>query len=151
MVHRITVPSGWLGCGATLCVKLPRTLACALCEGGGCDACERAGAVSLRLPSAEPVEVRVVLPDQNASTGAPPRVVVLRIPNQGGPPAENEDLPHGHLLLRVQPGAAADPSVTLVTDPTSEEDSIPAAVERPALLLWFTLAVAIALVTWALL
>ncbi len=54
----ITVPAPWAD--RTCEVAVPRRLACALCEGGGCDACERRGGyrlegterrVTVRLPS----------------------------------------------------------------------------------------------------
>src|SRR5256885_1157700 len=55
----VGVPAEFIRDGATLQIELPRNLACAACEGGGCDACGRAGAVSLRgrADPAETVEV----------------------------------------------------------------------------------------------
>ena len=44
----LSVPEEWVVEGATIEIELPRNLTCAACSGGGCDACERSGAVSLR-------------------------------------------------------------------------------------------------------
>ena len=45
--HRIRVPKDWLEQGAIIELELPRHLTCRACEGGGCDICERSGAVTL--------------------------------------------------------------------------------------------------------
>ncbi len=80
VMHRIEVPEAWFEEGAHLEVELPQRLVCARCEGGGCDACGRAGAITLYSPDEEPLVVRVGLPK------APPGgAVVLRIPEGGAP------------------------------------------------------------------
>ncbi len=80
VMHRIEVPEAWFEEGAHLEIELPQRLVCARCEGGGCDACGRAGAITLYSPDEEPLVVRVGLPK------APPGgAVVLRIPEGGAP------------------------------------------------------------------
>ena len=53
----ITVPSAWAG--ATLAIVVPRRMSCERCGGGGCDSCDRSGA--LRAPD-EARELRLTLP-----------------------------------------------------------------------------------------
>ena len=48
----IVVPTAWLREGARLEVDLPTRLRCDLCDGGGCDACERSGGYRLPKPRA---------------------------------------------------------------------------------------------------
>jgi hypothetical protein len=108
-------------------LELPRNLLCAACDGGGCDACERSGAVTLR-DRGEPADlVQVTLPRNRSEP------FVVRLPERGGLPPVGSELPRGYLLLRVEPSTQADPSVSLA-------GSIPALAaarrllsERPAL------------------
>jgi hypothetical protein len=150
--HRIRVPRRWLETGALIELEIPRNLTCAACEGGGCDACERSGALTVRSKG-EPIGLLVVTLPSGSSGGA----VVIRIPEYGGLPREGSPLPRGHLLLRVEPGIKADPSVTLAPDRVVEQKlptpPVPAAaVEwRPVWLVAGALVVGIALVIWALL
>jgi hypothetical protein len=110
---RIAVPGPWLESGATLEVELPRNLACAACKGGGCDACERSGAVSVRGRQ-DPIElVEVTFPAQSpesqpASGPASARLLVVRVPDRGGLPPKGSELPRGHLFLAI--AAAPEPS-----------------------------------------
>ena len=46
-MHRVEVARDWFQSGARLSIELPRNLTCAGCHGGGCDACLRAGAITL--------------------------------------------------------------------------------------------------------
>ena len=108
--HRVRVRREWLETGLIVDVELPRNLVCAGCDGGGCDTCDRSGAITLRGRS-EPAEVvQVTLPQAaaaNESVG-----IVLRIPEQGGlPKPEFASLPRGLLLLTVVPSDEADPAV----------------------------------------
>ena len=48
VVMTLSIPLDWMLAGATLEFELPRNLACAACGGGGCDACGRSGAVTIR-------------------------------------------------------------------------------------------------------
>lgn len=96
--HEITVPAAWLLDETRVELVLPRLLGCADCEGGGCDRCERSGAVATR-ERGEPDELlEVQLP-----SSAP---VVLRLPRHGGLPTDAA-LGRGVLLLTVRPGEAS--------------------------------------------
>jgi hypothetical protein len=118
VVHRIRVPREWLESGAVVELELPRNLACAACDGGGCDSCDRAGAVTLRGREELPEILHVTLPARKAEADAGTRGVMIRIPDQGGlPPLEDDTLPRGLLLLRVEPAEAADAGVTRVLPP----------------------------------
>jgi hypothetical protein len=117
----VTVPEQWMAAGATLQIALPRNLACATCGGGGCDACERSGAVSLRGRK-EPTEtVEVTLPAPGSVDGpssSSVRVVVVRIPDRGGLPLVDSELPRGNLLLSIRTGPEAAPGVTRLAKPS---------------------------------
>ncbi len=112
---QIHVPPAWFG--SDVLVVLPRNLHCAACDGGGCDGCDRSGAVSLRARDDEPTEIRVRLPERDESRPG----VCLRIPEQGGASADPE-LGRGHLLLTVKSGAAPSGEVTLVEVPRGMSD-----------------------------
>ena len=115
VVHRIRVPRAWLEAGEVVEFELPRNLACAACEGGGCDLCERAGAITLRGRGELPELLRVTLPVRARESSGEVRGVVIRIPEQGGlPPEHGEVLPRGLLLLRVELAEAPDPGVSRV-------------------------------------
>ena len=115
VLHRIRVPRTWLEAGDVVEFELPRNLTCAACEGGGCDACERSGAVSLRGRDELPELLSVTLPTRKPDPSSEPRGIVIRIPEQGGLPPENDAaLPRGLLLLRVEAAELADPGVTRV-------------------------------------
>ncbi len=96
VLHRISVPAGWLSEGATIDVELPRHLSCARCEGGGCDSCQRSGALTLRERDELPGVVSVTLP-VSVEAGD----IVLRIPEAGGLPPPDCSYGRGLLLLRV--------------------------------------------------
>jgi hypothetical protein len=109
------VPGAWLAAGEVIEFELPRNLTCAACDGGGCDACERAGAITLRGRQELPEILSVTLPTRKADAEGEGRGVVIRIPEQGGlPPAHGAALPRGLLLLRVEPAEVADPGVARV-------------------------------------
>jgi hypothetical protein len=104
----VTVLSAWLEGGSRLLVRLPRKLVCAACEGGGCDSCERSGALALTTSADSAEEIlSVTLPQV-----LPAKPVVLRIPGRGIPSLIAHE-PAGHLLLRVVPGDTPSASVTL--------------------------------------
>jgi hypothetical protein len=127
VVHRIRVPRAWLDAGEVVEFELPRNLSCAACAGGGCDICERAGAVTLRGRHELPELLSVTLPTRKAEDASEARGVVIRIPEQGGLPAAGLSLPRGLLLLRVEFAEAADPGVSLV------RPTVPPVLERVAL------------------
>ena len=61
----VSVPSQWFEEGASIELTVPKRLTCARCDGGGCDGCERSGA--LRAPADE-AQRRVIvnLPPQSS-------------------------------------------------------------------------------------
>jgi DnaJ-class molecular chaperone len=81
---RVDVLRGTLQKGVQLELEMPRRLPCAKCEGGGCDRCERSGAIVLRQAT-EPAEQLSVLLSE-AQHG----MVRLRIPQRGGPGSADE-------------------------------------------------------------
>ncbi|MCC6901754.1 MAG: hypothetical protein IT377_22475 [Polyangiaceae bacterium] len=169
VIHRIHVAAEWLEEGALIEFELPRNLKCAACEGGGCDACGRSGAVSVRGRKELAELVQVTLPKRDESSlesTASGRTLVIRIPERGGI-ADSPALPRGLLLLSVVPADAADPEVRRIERPapppviTEEEalaeqaaaDEAPAAAPPPSAplaesraLLW----VGVVLVLWLL-
>lgn len=134
--------------------ELPRNLTCAACEGGGCDACERSGAVTLR-GRGDPVElVELSLPK-----GERDEPFLIRVPERGGLPPAGSELSRGHLLLRVEPceDSQASPTLRRTKPSIKPRPSIPslrvamASQSRPALLLGGALALAILATIWILL
>jgi hypothetical protein len=118
VVHRIRVPRAWLESGEVIELELPRNLSCAACDGGGCDQCERSGAITLRAREELPEILHVTLPARQPEVDGGTRGVVIRIPEQGGlPPVNDEILPRGLLLLRVDPAEVADPGVSRFVPP----------------------------------
>jgi hypothetical protein len=104
----------WLVTGEVIELELPRNLACATCGGGGCDACGRSGAITLRRRE-EPAEVvEITLPARPEDDAPDSRGVTLRIPEQGGLPDPGSDLPRGFLLLTVVPSPEPDPRIRLL-------------------------------------
>ncbi len=121
VVHRIRVPRAWLESGEVVELELPRNLSCAACNGGGCDQCERSGAITLRGREELPEILHVTLPARQPELDGGTRGVVIRIPEQGGlPPANDELLPRGLLLLRVEPAEVADPGVSRIVPPAAK-------------------------------
>ncbi|MEZ4294610.1 MAG: hypothetical protein R3B70_06515 [Polyangiaceae bacterium] len=133
---KVTVPASWGSEGALIEVTLPRTLECARCDGGGCDACGRSGA--LRGPGAERARVvRVRLPKAMGDG------VAMRL---GKPFGKASKI--AQLWLEVRPGKAASASVRKLS-------RVPRVRRRilPRLVLALTVAVviigaALAVITW---
>jgi len=100
----ISVPAGWFAQGQRIQVDVPARLACASCEGGGCDACGRSGA--LDVPKAEEL-LEVTLPA--TSEGGALRVRLAGLGAEGTEPGA----PRGHLILSVRVGDRASRSVSL--------------------------------------
>jgi hypothetical protein len=115
VTHRVRVPRPWLERGEPIELELPRNLACAACRGGGCDTCGRSGAVTMRGRNEPPEIVQVTLPEWSSPEGEPTSSVTLRIPEQGGLPAEGSRLPRGLLLLTVIPDEQPDSGVRRAT------------------------------------
>lgn len=101
---KLQVPPAWLTEGATIRLELPPRLPCAVCSGGGCDACGRSGALALGA-AAEPLEVRL------GSTGDSAQRI--RLPHLGAP-SGREGVPAGHLYLVVTSDGQPSPRVTRV-------------------------------------
>jgi hypothetical protein len=149
--YRIRVEKQWFDEPATIELELPRNLACASCDGGGCDSCERSGAISTRGRK-EPVELlRITLPRRGSDleTTGSGRSVVVRVPGRGGP-AENENLPRGILLLQLVPAEAADAGVRRV-EPEVELDVAAPSVAPAAPQTNWALYTAVAVILWILL
>lgn len=116
----VTVPESFFLEGATIEVEVPRNLSCATCSGGGCDACGRSGAVSVRGRNdpMEKVEVTLPKPAGSESAASAPRAVVLRIPEHGGLAAAESNLPRGNLLLTVRVDETTSKGVTRLPGPS---------------------------------
>ncbi len=153
----VTVPESFFVEGATIEVEVPRNLSCATCSGGGCDACERSGAVSVRGRSDPAEKVEVTLPKPPSGDGATaPRAVVLRIPEHGGLAVAESNLPRGNLLLTVRVGETASKGVTRLPGPsvpppaiTPELVGVEGAEAKDARYVWlFVVAVLCVLMAW---
>ncbi|HEX3777362.1 MAG TPA: hypothetical protein VHV51_22970 [Polyangiaceae bacterium] len=152
VLHRIRVPRAWLEAGEVVEFELPRNLSCAACDGGGCDLCERAGAVTLRGRNELPELLSVTLPARKLAEATEARGVVIRIPEQGGLPAQGVNLPRGLLLLRVELAEQADPGITLVRPPepapilerVAHSLRVPPPTPKQARTIWLVLLVVLA-------
>ena len=114
VLHRVKVRREWLIVGEVVELELPRNLACASCGGGGCDACGRSGAITLRQRD-EPAEmVEITLPARSSEELPESRGITLRIPELGGLPEPGSELPRGVLLLTVVPSPEPDPNIKLL-------------------------------------
>lgn len=144
--HTIRVPMRWLEQGETLSVELPRNLRCAACGGGGCDACGRAGAITLRPKGESAPPLEVTLPRLTPESIRARPAIVLRIPGQGGPPEPGSDGVRGLLLLKVTPSDEPDPSVRVVPSvrPPEGHDARPQLSTRERLQVALALALAAA-------
>lgn len=133
----IEVPPRWCDDSVLVEVTLPRTLACARCEGGGCDSCGRSGA--LRGPKSEADRrVRVRLP-QNLGDG-----VAMRIADpfgKGGAIAQ--------LWIEVRPSDEPSKAVRRLTPEKKEPRRILPRMVAALGVLLVLLAVVLALLTYA--
>jgi hypothetical protein len=104
--HAIEVPSSWEG--SEIDVAVPTRVACARCDGGGCDTCGRRGGHRIPGDIAERT-LRVRLP-QTLGEG-----VVLRVVDPfHARPDVGADAPLEQLLLVMRRGCAASAGVTRV-------------------------------------
>ena len=103
----LRVPRDWLEEGSVIEFELPRHLTCRACEGGGCDTCERSGAVTLRERGEPPDLVEVTLPSRPEDES-----FVIRIPERGGLASEESGLPRGQLFLRIE-AVDSEPSASV--------------------------------------
>ena len=111
----ITVPGEWLAGGAEIELVVPKRIPCARCDGGGCESCDRSGA--LRLAD-EPGRrtLRARLPSGSREAFA------LRITNPFGVSADI-----AQLIVELRSGVAATPGVTCVDlpEPIDDDDDDP--------------------------
>jgi hypothetical protein len=130
---RLDVPEAWLAEGADLELTAPGRLACARCDGGGCDGCARSGVV--RAPEeAAARTLRASLPRLAGEAG-----VALRITQPFGP-----DHPIAQLHLELRAAATASAGVRRIV----AEPSITAA-PTPLVLSWPVVGALLALATAA--
>src|SRR5687767_6880041 len=113
VIHRIRVEQEWLERGALIELDVPRNLRCAGCQGGGCDLCERSGAVSLRGRNEPPEVIQVTLPRRSGGTLHESGSFTIRIPERGGLPRVPMEI-RGFLLLTVVRAEQSDAGVRLV-------------------------------------
>jgi hypothetical protein len=156
----VTVPEAWITEHATIEVDLPRNLACAICGGGGCDACDRAGAISLRgrADPAESVEVTLPHADALESKSGAPRAITVRIPERGGMAKAGSELPRGNLMLTIRDGAELSGGVKRLPGPSVPPPPVTpelVGIERRGgegrrIVLLFVVAAAAALAAWLL-
>lgn len=115
----IVVPTAWLREGARLDVAVPAKLRCDLCDGGGCDACDRSGAYRV-----EETKLAVTLPRVTDD------ILALRIAN---PFADQEPT---LLVVRVAAGVEASAGVTYVGPNHDVEHGITAMPQLPKVPFW---------------
>ncbi len=129
--HRVRVKQQWLEEGAAIQFQLPRNLTCAACDGGGCDACGRSGAISLRARGEPAQLLTITLPrcDASRTSGG----VVLRIPEQGGFVQNGPPLPRGMLLLSVTSAERPDAGVSRIRSMLPPPQVVGSASEPPLL------------------
>jgi hypothetical protein len=116
---RVEVPAAWLAEGAEVAVTAPSCLACAHCEGGGCDGCARSGAVRAP-PEAGARIVRATLPSGDL------RAIAVRIQHPFG-------AGHGivQLLLEVRASVTPSACVTRIGAPRTQTGAAWTAPSRP--------------------
>jgi hypothetical protein len=133
VLHRIQVPQEWLERGALIELEVPRNLRCASCQGGGCDQCERSGAISLRSRGEPPEIIQVTLPRRSAQNLAGRGGVTIRIPEHGGLPRSSAEAVRGFLLLTVSLAPVPDQGVRLLESPAPAVVGVPSVEASPAL------------------
>jgi hypothetical protein len=143
----IDVPAAWLAEGADLVVTAPARLACARCDGGGCDACGRTGALKTPAEIDDRV-LRVRLPSPPSFIDGAPQAIALRIPDPFGP---DHDI--AQLVLEVRPAREPSPNASRIAPPAplvTREAPHPLAVFRRPIPLPLFAAAVIAAVLFAL-
>lgn len=146
-IYRLTVPEDWLVEAALVELELPRNLTCAACDGGGCEVCGLAGAVSTRGRAEPPELVQLTLPQREAGSQA---TCVVRLPGYGGLPLADTSEPRGHLLLHLSPGAAAATLVRLQPPVALESTAAPLAKSLRPLAAAVVLLLLVVLAWWGL-
>ncbi len=103
---QITVPAAWLAVGCRVEILVARRLACARCDGGGCDACGKSGV--LRAPDDEAARrLEITLP------GTTNEAVALRLADPFGAGLVDQ------LIVEIRAGKAS-PGVTRIPEPPPE-------------------------------
>lgn len=97
---RVAIPTAWAEAGATISFGAPARLACARCDGGGCDGCGRSGV--LRAP--EDASLRTLTVTVPPGRSGP---FVLRMSAPFGAGASVEQL-----LVEIVPGDEPSAGVT---------------------------------------
>jgi hypothetical protein len=134
---KIEVPVAWAAEAALVEVRLPRALACARCDGGGCDGCGRSGA--LRGPAAEDARaVRVRLPKALGDG------VAMRIAEPFGRASSITQL-----WIEVRPARAPSASVRRISAAAPEPRRILPRMVMAMSLLVALIGGVLALLTWA--
>lgn len=132
----IRVPRAWLARGEAIVVEVeaPELARCARCEGGGCDACGRSGAVRLASEAAARTFTLSLPPSLGERTA-------LRVPSPFGAASEV-----GLVVCEVHVGEDAERCRRLTPEPTSSRAPLPV-----AWVAWVTpIAAALAAIAWAL-
>lgn len=104
----IDVPATWLAEGARIEVRIPSRLVCAVCEGGGCDGCNRSGAIRLGRGSRDGADSGQDVEPRVLSVGLPKTTegrVLLRLVH---PLGEDEALAHLTLEVRAKSEPVGD-------------------------------------------
>lgn len=127
---RVVVPEAWGAAGEDVAITTPARLACAACDGGGCDGCGRSGAY--RAP-AEPAArtLRVTLPERVDG-------VVLRVVHPFGEGQAPEQL-----LLELAAGPEPSPGVAREPRPALRRPRVPTAAALAVLALVASIAAAL--------
>ncbi|AKT42582.1 hypothetical protein [Chondromyces crocatus] len=102
---RLVVPAQWDGEPTELEITAPLRITCARCDGGGCDACGRSGALKTPDDPADRI-LRVQLPAQLGGG------VVLRLVRPFG-----DTWPIEQLLLELVPGATPSRDIVRLPPP----------------------------------
>jgi hypothetical protein len=117
----IDVPETWLAEGAIVDVVVPKRVACARCDGGGCDGCGRSGAIRLAEDDTQRT-LRLHL------TASPAEGCLLRVAQPLG-----EDAGLEQLVIHVRRADQASPSCQRVWQPET-------AVLRHSSMTWIVVA-----------
>jgi hypothetical protein len=136
----LEVPEAWLEQGAEIELRAPERLTCARCEGGGCDACGRSGA--LRAPADEVTRTLRLTVPAGSDTG-----VALRLLHPFGDAGAR---PIEQLIVEVRPGARASLSAVRLEAPLALPRDPPRPQFAFAPLVLFAAALAAAIVAAAL-
>ena len=116
----VAVPLQWLQQGSSIEVTIPRLVSCEACGGGGCDACDRRGALVTRERHAAEETTVIHLPIESAPGTS------VRLVQQGALPA-NDVQARGCLLVVFDEG---DPSGSV------RQISVPGASGKGSPLSW---------------